>query len=211
MVEAAGHGFGVTPSRGFNAATLSGAQRARSALRASAPRRVRGFDELPFGGEDLEWFGGPVMHSNTTHLIYWDPNKEFSTTTKNIIDGFFGHVQADSAKATNVFAIAGQYKDAEANAAYKSTFAGALVDEAAYPTTGNCTVPKEIDLGPPYTTCVFDKQLRSQLSTFITKNELPKGPAQLYFLLLPHKVVTCLEEAVEGKQVCSHTRTAYQS
>ena len=204
VVEAAGHGYGVTPVRGFDARALSGAGRAREAIRRSARMRARAFDELPNGGEPLEYLGGPVMHSNNTHLIYWDPHKEFSTTTKGIIGGFFGDVEADSGKATNVFAIAGQYKDTEANAAYKSTFAGALVDENPYPTTGNCTYPKEVDLGPPYETCIFDKQLRSELSTFITANGLPKGPTQLYFVLLPHKVVACLEEEMEHKQVCSN-------
>src|ERR1700726_4998788 len=80
VVEAAGGGFGVTPVRGFDARTLPGAQRARASLRKSA--RVRGVDELPLGGGELEYLGGPVMHSNTTHVIYWEPNKEFSTTTK---------------------------------------------------------------------------------------------------------------------------------
>ena len=32
------------------------------------------------------------MHSVTTHVIYWDPNKEFTSTTKGIVDGFFANV-----------------------------------------------------------------------------------------------------------------------
>jgi PKD repeat protein len=105
--------------------------------------------------------------------------------------------------ASNVFAIAGQYTDSTGHAAYASTFAGALVDSHAYPKTGNCTVPNEVDKGP-YAACLFDKQLQEELSSFIAENSLPKGPTQLYFVLLPHNVATCLPEVLGGKQVCSN-------
>jgi PKD repeat protein len=199
-----GHGYSIAPRAGVDATKLSGAKRARAAIRAARrpaafSSRARPFDELPEGGEELEWVGGPVMHSTNTHVVYWDPNKEFTATTKTIIKNFFTDVAADSGKPTNVFPVGGQYYDAESNAAYKSTFAGPVVDEHAYPASG-CVVPNEVeaDKGPPYTKCLTDEQLQSELSSLIKNEGLPKGSAQLYFLLLPHKVATCLpEETVE--------------
>src|SRR5207302_242479 len=100
------------------------------------------------------------------------------------------------------------YTDGESNAAYKSTFEGALVDEDAYPTSGNCTVPNEADKGPPYTKCLFDKQLRTELSAYVAANHLPKGPTQLYFMLLPHKVATRSSTSTRRGSTSTGSRSA---
>jgi hypothetical protein len=202
VAELGAHGYGVTPIDGSAEASLSRAYRAQRAARSSA---VRGFDEPPFGGSLLENVeDGPVMHSVTTHVIYWDPpTSQFTAESKAIISGFFTDLAHDSGQATNTWGVAAQYTDSTANAAYKSTFAGALVDSNAYPTSGNCTTPNEVDKGP-YATCLFDEQIQEQLSTFIGAEGLPKGPSQLYFVMLPHNVASCLPEVVEGKQVCSN-------
>jgi hypothetical protein len=136
-------------------------------------------------------------------VVYWDPSSQFTSTTKGIVEGFLSHVANDSGLATNTFAIGGQYTDSTGNAAYSSTFGGAILDKHTYPTSGNCTVPNEVDKGP-YSTCLFDSQLRSELSTVIGEESLPKGSTQLYFVLLPHAVATCLPETIAGKQVCSN-------
>jgi hypothetical protein len=203
VAKIGGHGYGITPINHAIEAELVGAYREQHPSKARAAARA--FDEPPFGGSELENVeDGPVMHSATTHVIYWDPpTSQFTSTTKGIVGGFFGDPAHDSGLATNVFAIAGQYTDSTGHAAYDSTFAGALVDTHAYPTTGNCTVPNEVDKGP-YAACLFDKQLQEELSNFIAENSLPKGPTQLYFVLLPHNVATCLPEVVGGKQVCSN-------
>jgi hypothetical protein len=198
-------GYGVTPIGGVNPASLSGAYRALGASGVSGTPSARNQDELPLGGTPLVSHGGPVMHSTTTHVIYWDPHKEFKPTTTEIISGFFTNVAHDSGLATNVFAIAGQYTDTTGHAAYSSTFGGALVDEEEYPTSENCITPNEPgrDKGP-YATCLFDAQLKTELAAFVNAHSLPRGPTQLYFLLLPHSVATCLPE-VEGKpQACSN-------
>ena len=147
------------------------------------------------------------MHSNVTHVIYWDPNEEFSVRTKEIINGFFADVAHDSGQASNVFGLAGQYTDASGHAAYSSVFGGDATDKNPY--LSECIAPVlRSDLGPPYTACLFDSQLKSQLSTFIGEQGLPTGPTQLYFLLLPHKVATCFnetpEEELERGPICSN-------
>jgi PKD repeat protein len=198
VAKIGGHGYGITPIDGTGQAGLVATYRAQHSSRA------RPFDEAPFGGLPLESEGGPVMHSVTSHVIYWDPaTSQFTATTKGIVDNFFSDVGHDSGLATNVFAIAGQYTDSTGNAAYSATSTTALVDTDAYPTSGNCTVPNEVDKGP-YAKCLFDSQLQGELSMFIANQGLPKGPSQLYFVLLPHNVATCLPEVIAGKQVCSN-------
>jgi hypothetical protein len=208
VAELGGHGYGITLRQGVNQVAL--AQSSLAARRTPSSRAgARRFDEPPLGGTRLENLeNGPVMHSATTHVVYWDPTGQFTSTTKGIINGFFGGVAADSGLPTNVFAIAGQYTDATGNAAYRSTFAGALVDTHPYPTTGDCTIPSGGDQGP-FEKCLFDHQLRAELTAFIAKEGLPTDPTQLYMLLLPHRVVTCVEEEAEVaegvfEQACSN-------
>jgi hypothetical protein len=207
VAELGGHGYGITLRHGVDPADL--AQSYLAARKApSSLAGARRFDEAPLGGTELENLEeGPVMHSATTHVVYWDPTGQFTPTTKGIINGFFADVAGDSGLSTNVFAIAGQYTDATGNAAYSSTFAGALLDAHAYPTTGNCTFPARGDKGP-FEKCLFDHQLREELTAFIAKEGLPRGPTQLYMLLLPHRVATCVEQLAEVakgvfEQVCS--------
>jgi hypothetical protein len=148
------------------------------------------------------------MQSVTTHVVYWDPNHEFTATTKAIVDGFFGNVAHDSGLPSNVFAIAGQYTDATGHAAYSSTSTTSIVDSQEFPASA-CVPPVGGDPGPPYTKCLEDEQLQSELTRFIGVQKLPVGPTQMYFLLLPHRVATCLEEEFEVEpsefeQVCSN-------
>jgi len=142
------------------------------------------------------------MHSVTTHVIYWDPSGEFTATTKEIIHKFFADVAHDSGLASNVFGIAGQYGDGSGHALYSSVFGTEATDATAYPAIG-CAIPKEGDSGPPYTHCVTDAQLQSELAAYVAAHSLPRGPTQQYFVLLPHRVVTCLP-VEEGIHPCSN-------
>jgi PKD repeat protein len=207
VAKIGGHGYGVTPIRGVNPHSIQGAY--RSPLPTPLSRAgARRYDELPFGGRALTYHGGPVMHANRTHVIYWDPGHEFTETTTGIINGFFTKVAHDSGLASSVFGIAGQYTDTTGNASYSSAFGGPKLDSTSYEASG-CIIPVglNIDKGPPYTECLSEGQLTKELSAYITKEGLPTGPTELYFLLLPHKVVTCFpERVVEGEIVreCSN-------
>jgi hypothetical protein len=202
IAKIGGHTYGVTPVKDVNPASLPAVKRALGALKLSATAPV------PYDNAgQLVNNGGPVMHSVTTHVIYWDPSGEFTAAAKSIVHKFFTDVAHDSGSATNVFGVGGQYTDTSGNAAYSSTATVEKVDKQAYPSIGNCTTPEGIHADPgPYSTCLFDSQLRSELSTFITNEGLPKGPTELYFLLLPHKVVSCFEEEDPeiGEEACSN-------
>lgn len=206
VAKIGGHGFGLTPVKGLHLGAIPGARNTAPGARTKASAAPRRFDEPPGGGGPLLYHGGPVMHSTETHVIYWDPNSEFSTSAKEVISQFFTSVAHDSGLASNVFGIAGQYTDTTGNAAYSSKFASEEVDADSYPTTGTCTSPSGsfADPGPPYTKCLYDEQLQQELSSYIKNHSLPKGSNQLYFLLLPHKVVTCFKEKVEGEEACSN-------
>jgi PKD repeat protein len=200
-----GHGYGVTPIDEAAESRLVAAYRAQHGAGLSVGPLAHRYDVGPSGGGQLfNAEGGPVMHSVTTHVIYWDPNKEFTSTTKGIVDGFFVNVAHDSGLPTNVFAIAGQYTDSTGHAAYSSTSSASQTDTQAYPTS-ECTAPNTVFSDPgPYSECMLDEQLQEELTRFIDEQNLPVGPSQLYFLLLPHKVATCFDEEEEGEQVCSN-------
>jgi PKD repeat protein len=192
-----GHAYGLTPIRGVNPARLPGVKRARSTSGTSAT------GPLPYdAGGQLANHGGPVMHSVTTHVIYWDPSGDFTATTKGIVHKFFADVASDSGLASNVFGIAGQYKDPSGHALYSSTVGSEGTDTTAYGPDG-CTIPNEGDTSPFYSHCLTDARLQSELSAYVTTHGLHKGPTDQYFVLLPHKVVTCLPEE-EGEQPCSN-------
>ena len=192
IAKIGGRAYGVTPIRGVNAARLPAVKRALGALKLSATAPVP-YDQAG----QLVSNGGPVMHSVTTHVIYWDPSKEFTSTTKGIVNKFFTDVAHDSGLPSNVFAVAGQYTDSSGHALYSSTFETEATDGNSYG-ANTCTIPNEGDKSAFYTNCVTDEKLQTELSAYITKEGLPTGPTQQYVVLFPHKVVTCLpEEEVE--------------
>jgi PKD repeat protein len=198
VANVAGHAYGLTPMAGVNPAGVPAVQQAVRAPGASTTGPLP-YDK--FG--QLSYHGGPVMHSVTTHVIYWDPTGEFTLKTKGIVNQFFTDVAHDSGLARNVFGVGGQYGDGTGHALYSSTFASEGVDGTAYPTTGNCTIPAG-DPGP-YTTCLTDAQLRSELGAYVAKEHLQKGSTQQYFMLLPHKIVTCLEPGVcSNNVICAY-------
>ncbi|HEY2181602.1 MAG TPA: PKD domain-containing protein [Solirubrobacteraceae bacterium] len=204
-----GHGYGITPITGVQETQLVSAYEARRQSSLSTAPLASPYDVGPLGGTQLVNFeNGPVMHGVTTHVIYWDPNKEFTEATKAIVDEFFGDVAHDSGLPSNVFAVAAQYTDGTGNATYASTAATPQVDTDAFP-PDECAAAPGGDPGPPYTKCLLDAGVQEELSRFITARQLPVGPTQLYLLLLPHRIATCLEEEAEitlgvVEQVCSN-------
>lgn len=215
VVRLHGRTYGVTPVVGTSPTGASGqlgVPGIKGRSRALAPRN---FDVPPDGGGSLIYHGGPVMHGNTTHLIYWEPgegepDEKFTPTTKAVVGKFFSDVAHDSGIAGNVFAVDAQYTDATGNAAYSSTLGSEETDTDPYPSgEQNCAPSNEVgaDTGP-YTTCLFDSEIQQELSEYIDAHHLPRGPTQLYFVLTPHDVVTCLNqseaEELENGPICSN-------
>jgi PKD repeat protein len=138
----------------------------------------------------LTYHGGPVMHSNSTYAIYWDPPTPtavagtYDGDWRGLIDGFLRDVGQDSGTMGNIYSVVSQYTDAGgAHAAYKSTYGGAHTDAHAFPGNG-CNVGA---------TCLTDAQLRAELSSFISANSLPTGMTSIFFLLTPPGVTVCTD------------------
>src|SRR5947209_13324347 len=137
---------------------------------------------------DLQWNGGSVMHTNRTHAVYWDPHGTVPAGYQSAINGFLQNVASDSGTLTNVYAVATQYYDSSGNVGYGSSFGGALTDTDPYPANG-CTATA----GRP--TCLSDQQLQTELASYIAGHHLPTGLGDIYFILTPSSVMTCLDSS----------------
>jgi hypothetical protein len=149
----------------------------------------------------LQYGGGPVMHSNATYAIYWDPAElragdpgrpgKYHGDWQQLIDGFLQGVGLDSGSRGSVYAITPQYTETGgARAAYSSAFRGGYVDHTTYPSDG-CTDPKTT-LNKNFA-CLTDQQLREELKSFIAAHGLHAGLGTIYFLLTPPGVTVCTD------------------
>ena len=141
----------------------------------------------------LRYAGGPVLHSNRTHLIFWQPagsRLRFDPGYRALVQAFVANVAGASHSTTNVFANTGQYTDTTNRpAAYASRFGGALLDTDRLPTNG-CVEPPVT--GPGWTVCLSDQQLQSELEHVVAVDRLPTGPDDVYFLVTPRGFGSCL-------------------
>ena len=161
--------------------------------RTGAPRAAL---TTPFSAGNLLWQGGPVMHSNTTHAIYWDPSGELSSTYHSAVESFLTNVGADSGRDTNVYSVATQYWDSSGHVAYNSGFAAGMVDGHAFPSNG-CSPHMRRPV------CLTDAQIKAELARL----GLTGGLGDVYIVLTPPSVETCFDAA--GSQCSSNYYCAY--
>ncbi len=141
---------------------------------------------------DLPYGGGPVLHSNRTHPIFWQPagsGLTFDPGYESLIERFLTDVAADSHKTTNVYSLSGQYPDGSGPAAYDSTYGGAVVDTDALPANG-CTEPPT---APDWTVCLTDAQLETELEHVVAADDLPTTNRDIYFLITPAGFGSCTD------------------
>jgi hypothetical protein len=141
---------------------------------------------------NLPYGGGPVLHSNRSHLIFWQPTGSglaFDPGYQPLIETFLTDVAADSHKTTNVYGLSGQYTDATGPAAYDSTFGGSVLVTDPLPTSG-CTEPPT---GPSWTVCLTDAQLETEIEQVIAQNNLPTSNRDVYFLVTPNGLGSCTD------------------
>jgi hypothetical protein len=142
--------------------------------------------------------GDPVLPSNQTYAIYWDPTDNFHGDWQELIATFFHNVGAASGSLDNVFAVDSQYTDAaNQHALYKSTFMGAYTDTDPYPTK-TCVDPHPLTGTnypwgePDEITCITNAQIETELKLFIADHHLPTGMGTIFYLLTPPGVTVCL-------------------
>ena len=164
----------------------------------------RSLSILDGGGAGPESFanpsGGPVLPSNKTYAIYWDPTDHYHGDWQGVINGFFHSMGAASGGLGSVFSVDTQYTDAvNQHAAYSSTFMGAYTDTDRYPTVGNCTDPHPLagqnfpKKEPDAITCLTNAQIQHELEVFVAGHGLQKGMGTIFYLLTPPGVTVCLD------------------
>ena len=150
---------------------------------------------------NMSYQGGPVMHSSDPYVIFWAPGTEtIPSPWQSLIERYFTDAAGDSGQATNSYAVARQYTDSTGFADYRQSFDPAsqvVQDTDPYPTSagGDCATS-------PYTTCLTDGQLQTEISSLIAADGLPSdgpttagqlpGGAPISFVVLPSDVEVCL-------------------
>jgi hypothetical protein len=150
------------------------------------------------GSSNLSYHSGPVMRTNATYAIYWEPpGSSVSAKYNSLIDGFLGDVAADNGLMSNVYFSDTQYYDSSGqHIAYNSTFAGSFVDTSALPASG-CT--------DKYTSaCLTDAQLRSEISKDVGTNGWTPGPGSLFFIFTPKNVGSCYGSSCSFSYFCAY-------
>jgi len=148
---------------------------------------------LPMRELDLPYGGGPVLHSNRTHPIFWEPagsGLTFDPGYEALIEKFLTDVAAASRQTSNVYSLSGQYTDATGPAAYESTYGGAVVDTDPLPPNG-CTEPALT--GPGWTVCVTDSQLETEIEHVVAADHLPATNRDVYFMITPDGFGSCTD------------------
>jgi plastocyanin len=205
-VKIDGHLYGVMPagsSTGPVASSPDSATATKSPL--AAP-----FVSAP-SGWNVQYEGGPVLHTVKPYVIFWDPSgvtSPTSTTSKQIIDQYLTDVAATSSAPQDTYGVGRQYYDSAGIAGAGVTFSAgtqAFTDTDSYPLpdTSNCPTDAR------FASCLTDAQLVTELNAFITSHGLPNdGPetaagfpsytefpsqAPVYFIVVPESINTCMD------------------
>jgi PKD domain-containing protein len=153
----------------------------------------------------LDYQGGSVLHSNRTHVIYWQPRGsglQYDPGYQALVERFLSSVAADSRKPTNVYSLSGQYHDSGGPAAYNSTYKGAVLTTDALPPNG-CVLPPT---APPWSVCLSESQLQAKIAHVVAVNHLPTQASDIYFLVTPNGFGSCRGT---GPEDCSLGGSAY--
>jgi hypothetical protein len=143
--------------------------------------------------QSLGYGGGPVLRSNRTHVIFWQPSGSglsFEPGYVPLVQGFLANVAADSHRTTNPYALTGQYTDSGGPAVYDSSFGGSVQVSDPLPASG-CIEPPVT--GPGWTVCLTDDQLSSEIWQVVQSRHLPTTSRDVYFLVTPRGLGNCVD------------------
>ncbi len=143
--------------------------------------------------------GGPVLHSNRTHLVFWAPAGSglgFDSGYALVMERFLTRVAADSRDPRTVYGLTGQYGDGSGPAAYASSYGGAVLDTDPLPAS-DCTEPASGPAG--WSVCLTDDELEQELGQLVGTRHLPHTGTDIYFLVLPDGLGSCIDgSAADG-------------
>ena len=160
---------------------------------------ARGAQVGPAGNNNLTYHGGPVMRTNTTYAIYWQPTGyAFSANYKTLINRYFADAAAASGANTNVYSVLNQYYDTTGPIGYTSTFGGSVTDTHPFPTIGN---PKSCG-GP--SKCLTDAQLQTELQSVIAQQGWTRSLTTQFFMFTPNNVGSCASGGCSYTAYCAY-------
>jgi hypothetical protein len=193
-----GQFFGAAMRQGVSPASAPGVQ---------VPAPAPGLHAKSNGNVDYN--GGPVLHSTAPYLIFWDPSGKIPAASRTVMSKYLADTAADSRKSTNVYSVLRQYTDTTGFADYKQAFKStqAILDKQAYPTTHRCPTT-----APAYPICITDAQVHAELTRLIAADKLPRGlaaNAPMYAVITPQNVNECFDAA--GSACGSNFFCAYHS
>jgi hypothetical protein len=180
------------------AALGSGLAEAKQVAGAIPDVQARGHHAALAHTANIPYGGGPVLHSNRTHAIFWQPagsGLSFDPGYELLVETFFANVATDSHDPTTVYGLTGQYADASGPAAYASRYGGAVEATDPLPPNG-CSEPAAT--GPGWSVCLTDRQLQAEIRHVIRTDHLPTRASDIYFLLTPNGLGSCIDSSSSG-------------
>jgi hypothetical protein len=142
---------------------------------------------------NVPYGGGPVLHWNRTHVIFWQPagsGLSFDSGYESLVVTFLRNVAAASHSSSSVYGLTGQYRDSHGPAAYASEYGGSVIDTDPLPSNG-CTEPAAT--GPGWKVCLTDAQLQREIEHVVRENRMATGPTDVYFLVTPDGFGDCAD------------------
>jgi PKD repeat protein len=133
----------------------------------------------------LPYWGGPVLRTNETFVIFRDPDGALSPGYRDLVLRYFADVAdvaADSG-STNVYSVLNQYYDTTGPISNKSSFVGSAVDTDPYPSGCPAT--------PDFPTCVTDGQVVTERDAFLFGRGIARPANRAFFVFTPAAVNTC--------------------
>jgi PKD repeat protein len=193
---------------------LAGVQFRAGAGPAGAPGAILGAGPLVPDNGDVDYHGGPVLHTTKPYLVFWDPSGTgVAASTQAVLKRYLSDVSTDGGETDDTYGVGRQYYDttgfADAGQSFDAT-TQAISDTQAYPAqdTGNCPTVAG------YSTCVSDAQIEAELTRLIAADSLPTGigaGAPLYFVVTPPTTDVCFDAADCANTTSPNGFCAYHS
>ncbi|MDT4915346.1 MAG: hypothetical protein QOH89_46 [Pseudonocardiales bacterium] len=147
----------------------------------------------------VQYWGGPVLRTNETFVVFWDPTGALSQSYRDLVVRYFQDVAVDH--GDNVYAVLNQYSDTTGPIANASSYAGSVVDTDPFP--NGCPAASG------FPACFNDSQLQAELDTFLVGQGITRPANRGFFVFTPPGINTCFDDT--GLTCASSRFCAYHS
>jgi hypothetical protein len=156
-------------------------------------------------GGNLNYSGGPVMQTNTTYAIYWEPSGysggspvgDFNFNYQTLIDQFLADVANPSEQnsGNDVYSVDTQYYGPTGanieNASSFSSSTNVALDTDPLP-ADQCS-SEYAGSGVTVAGCVTDAQIQAEVANIIAAHGWTPGPNALFFVFTPRNLGSCFD------------------